>query len=103
MATANSIGPIYGAERAVNRCRSATNFTGVPMKGESSSSADVAKAKVPDDETIVYISPLAYLRSVIAILWTSLRHPFMTSAVDLTTGKIVRISSDPFTAEDFEE
>ena len=37
----------------------------------------------------VYISPAAFLRSVLVILWSCFRHPLTTTVVDLTTGKVV--------------
>src|SRR5437660_2628523 len=42
------------------------------------------------DPMSLYISPLAFLRSMGAILWTSFRHPFKTTEVDLSTGQVVR-------------
>lgn len=36
-----------------------------------------------------YISPIAYLRSIWTVIWTAFRHPFSTTYIDLSTGKIV--------------
>jgi len=37
------------------------------------------------------ISPGAYLRSMAAIAWNSIRHPFSTTIVDLTTGEATNL------------
>ncbi len=44
---------------------------------------------VPADEERVYISPGAYLRSMLAIAWSAFRHPFSTTTIDLTTGEVL--------------
>ena len=36
------------------------------------------------------ISPWAFLRAMIAIAWSAFRHPFTTTVVDLSTGRVVR-------------
>ena len=41
------------------------------------------------ENSTVYISPKAYVRSMWAILWCSLRHPFSTTVIDLAEGTIV--------------
>jgi hypothetical protein len=41
------------------------------------------------DNSTVYISPKAYLRSMWAILWSCFRHPFSTTVIDLADGTIV--------------
>jgi hypothetical protein len=38
----------------------------------------------------IRIPPLAFLRSMAVILWSALRHPFQTTEVDLSTGKVIR-------------
>jgi hypothetical protein len=35
------------------------------------------------------IPPLGYFRSVWTLFWTAFRHPFTTTAIDLSTGQIV--------------
>lgn len=37
----------------------------------------------------VHISPFAFLRTMLAIAWSALRHPFTTTVIDLTTGQVV--------------
>src|SRR5262249_10468918 len=36
------------------------------------------------------IPPLAYLRTVWALLWTAFRHPFTTTYIDPFTGKVLK-------------
>ena len=38
----------------------------------------------------VRIPPLAFLRAMAAIAWSAFRHPFSTTVIDLSTGKVVR-------------
>jgi hypothetical protein len=38
----------------------------------------------------VRIPPLAFLRAMWMIAWSSIRHPFTTTVIDLSTGKIVQ-------------
>ncbi len=38
----------------------------------------------------VRIPPRAFLRAMAAIAWSSFRHPFSTTVIDLSTGKVVR-------------
>ncbi len=47
-------------------------------------------------QEVMSITPRAYLRSLVAIAWSALRHPFSTTVVDLSTGESVhlRTSSD---------
>lgn len=56
-----------------------------------------------DEDDTIYISPLAYLRSVWTLFYTCIRHPFLYTAIDLTTGRIVRQQREPFTAEDLDD
>ena len=56
----------------------------VTEASESSSTTD----DVGGDETC-YISPHAYVRSMIAIAVSSFRHPFSETTIDLTTGECV--------------
>ncbi|HJZ90916.1 MAG TPA: hypothetical protein VKE40_08590 [Gemmataceae bacterium] len=35
------------------------------------------------------ISPLAYARAVWNVFWSAIRHPFTTTAIDLSTGRVV--------------
>lgn len=42
------------------------------------------------DSDLVRIPPLAFLRSMVTIFWSALRHPFQITEVDLSTGKVVR-------------
>jgi hypothetical protein len=37
----------------------------------------------------ITISPWAFLRSMIAIAWSAFRHPWRTTEIDLTTGRMV--------------
>lgn len=37
----------------------------------------------------VRISPLAFLRSVLAIAWSAFRSPFTTTTIDLSTGRVI--------------
>ncbi len=45
----------------------------------------------PSDGTadVIRISPLAFLRSMFALLWTAFRHPLSTTYIDVTTGDIL--------------
>jgi hypothetical protein len=53
---------------------------------------DLGGAEEPAPPAIVtYIRPMAYLRSVWAIIWGALRHPFSTTLVDLSTGEAVHL------------
>jgi hypothetical protein len=49
---------------------------------------------VPEQEATapvtVRIPPRAFLRSMATIFWTAIRHPFRTTEVDLSTGRVVR-------------
>ncbi|HMC65526.1 MAG TPA: hypothetical protein VKI65_11365 [Gemmataceae bacterium] len=38
---------------------------------------------------MIYISPLAFLRSMLAIAWSAFRHPFSTTVIDLATGEVI--------------
>jgi hypothetical protein len=40
-------------------------------------------------ETVLYISPRAYLKSMLAIAWSAFRYPFSTTMIDLSTGNVV--------------
>jgi hypothetical protein len=51
--------------------------------GEQQSSSDATRVGVQ-------ISPVAFLRSMMAIFWGAFRHPFRTDEVDLSTGQVVR-------------
>jgi hypothetical protein len=42
------------------------------------------------ESTPIVISPLAYLKTCLAILWSALRHPLQTTEIDMTTGHVVR-------------
>jgi hypothetical protein len=49
---------------------------------------------VPDHQgTCTRIAPMAYLRSVLALVWGTFRHPFRTTIVDLSTAESVHIST----------
>jgi len=37
----------------------------------------------------VYISPRAYLGSMFLLAWTALRHPFTTTIIDVTHGRVI--------------
>ena len=50
-----------------------------------------ATAPKADEPEVVYIPPLAYLRSVLALAWGVFRHPFHTTYVDLSTGEAVHV------------
>ena len=41
------------------------------------------------DPEAVRIAPWAFLKSMIAITWVSVRHPRSTTAIDLATGTVV--------------
>ncbi len=42
-----------------------------------------------DAEEVVYITPMAFLRSMVTIIWNAFRHPFSTTYIDLSTGNCV--------------
>jgi hypothetical protein len=58
----------------------------VPGQGKTAIAADT-----PAERETVYIPPLAYLRSVWAMLWTAIRYPRQTTYVDLSTGRYVTL------------
>ncbi len=37
---------------------------------------------------VFYYSPLRYLRTMLAIAWSALAHPFSSTVIDLTTGHV---------------
>lgn len=46
----------------------------------------------PDDGSepeVIYIPPLAFLRTVLALAWSAFRYPFSTTYIDATTGKVI--------------
>ena len=63
------------------------------------SSTDIVLAESPairtEEQTCPavenYIAPLAYLRSIWAIIWGTICHPFSTTIVDLSTGEAVTV------------
>jgi hypothetical protein len=38
---------------------------------------------------IVYIGPFAFLRSMVAVAWSALAHPFTETVIDVTTGRVI--------------
>ena len=50
---------------------------------------EVAHSFPVDVDEVVYISPYAYIRSILAIVWNAFRHPFSTTYIDLSTGDSV--------------
>ncbi len=48
------------------------------------------EAADPASTEPVRIPPRAFLRAMAAIAWSSFRHPFSTTVIDLSTGKVVR-------------
>lgn len=59
---------------------------------DAADTADRASRQVPDSASPdpVRIAPRAFLRAMAAIAWSSFRHPFSTTVIDLSTGKVVR-------------
>ena len=50
------------------------------------------RARPADDDgmvPVVYIPPLAFLRAMLNAAWHSLRHPFTSTDIDLSTGRIL--------------
>lgn len=47
-----------------------------------------------DVEEVVYIPPMAFLRSMVTIVWNVFRHPFSTTYVDLSTGESVTFGDE---------
>ncbi|MBI1901159.1 MAG: hypothetical protein HYS13_08625 [Planctomycetia bacterium] len=43
-------------------------------------------------EEVVRISPIAYFKSMLALAWACIRHPFETTVIDVTTGKVLERS-----------
>jgi len=43
-----------------------------------------------DQPAVLRIGPVAYLRTMWALLWTAFRHPFTTTYIDATTGKVLK-------------
>lgn len=54
-----------------------------------------ANDPTPEEPEVIYISPWAFLRSMLTIAWISIRHPCSTSVVDLATGREVDADDDP--------
>jgi len=52
-------------------------------------------APIPADDSqeveVVRVSPMAYLKSMLAIAWACFRHPFSTTRIDLATGKLIPV------------
>jgi hypothetical protein len=58
------------------------------------SNATVTTEPAPADSgapepAFIRIPPLAYLRAILALAWSTFRHPFKTTEIDLMTGRIV--------------
>jgi hypothetical protein len=45
--------------------------------------------KSQETDPPVYIRPGAFLRSMFAIAWCAFRHPWKTTEIDLTTGRVI--------------
>jgi hypothetical protein len=75
-------------EAVLKALRQAMQTVGVPftVSCRVEEAASPAEPEIPAD---VYISPLAFLRSMAVLLWSSVRHPFSTTTIDLATGHIV--------------
>jgi hypothetical protein len=43
-----------------------------------------------DQPEAVYIGPWAYLRAMWSIAWSAFRHPFKTTYIDASTGRVIR-------------
>ena len=56
-----------------------------------SAAQEYAEEASPGDEAEepVYVSPWAYLRAMALIAWSTFRHPFSTTTIDLATGECV--------------
>lgn len=49
--------------------------------------------RMPDTQPdTIYISALAFLRTMLLIAWSSLRHPLMFTRIDILTGKCIHYS-----------
>jgi hypothetical protein len=42
-----------------------------------------------EETMIIHVSLAAYLRTMWSLLWTAFRHPFTTTYIDATTGKVL--------------
>ncbi len=51
---------------------------------------DPAQGPDPSSPGPVRIPPAAFIRAMIAVAWSAFRHPFSTTVIDLSTGKVVR-------------
>jgi hypothetical protein len=53
--------------------------------------ADRARAPAYDDGMVpvVYIPPAAFLRAMLTAAWHSLRHPFTSTDIHLSTGRVL--------------
>ena len=63
----------------------------VPVYGTKDDFPGPSKDAAPDTSEVEHIPPLAFLRSMWAILWGALRHPFCTTFVDLSTGRAIHV------------
>jgi hypothetical protein len=75
-------------EHLVKVLRQALSSMGIPFT-VACRPAEPELPGEPEPLTPVFISPLALLRSMLAILWSALRHPFSTTTIDLATGKVI--------------
>lgn len=41
-------------------------------------------------QKMIYISPSAFVHTMATLLWNALRHPFKTTEINLSTGKVIR-------------
>jgi hypothetical protein len=48
----------------------------------------------PDEVEVVHISPLAFLKSMLAIVWCCLSHPFSRTLIDVTKGEVIHVQSE---------
>ena len=58
------------------------------VRPEQAVSNSISTAE-PNGADTVYVTPVAFLKSVLAIGWSCFRHPFSTTTIDLATGSVI--------------
>ena len=57
---------------------------------ENSMSRPIYYSQIKPSQPQMSIQLLPFLRTMAVLLWSALRHPFKTTEIDLSTGKVVR-------------
>jgi hypothetical protein len=83
-ATSEEVGsPAERERRTARREQKPTTMESQPM-----TKLEGMRREEPEEE-VVYISPRAFVKSMLAIAWSAFRHPLSPTTIDLSTGKYV--------------